>query len=59
MPGSKKYKPPVSEKQARLFGAIAGGVKTKAKGLSKEEAKNKLRGVKIKPLPESSRKKKP
>ena len=40
-----------SKKQARLFGAVAGGKKTKAKGLTKEEAKTRLRGVKLKKLP--------
>jgi hypothetical protein len=47
-----------SKKQARLFGAIAGGKKTKAKGMSKAEAKRRLRGVKMKKLPTRSRKKK-
>lgn len=40
-----------SKKQARLFGAIAGGKKTKAKGMTKKEAKSRLRGVSIKKLP--------
>ena len=40
-----------SKAQAALFGAVAGGKKTKAKGLSKAEAKERLRGVNIKKLP--------
>lgn len=48
---------PVSRAQARLFGAIAGGAKiSKARGLSRREAKNLLRGVKVKRLPARSRK---
>lgn len=40
-----------SQAQARLLGAIAGGAKTKAKGMTPEEAKERLRGVNIKNLP--------
>jgi hypothetical protein len=40
-----------SKAQARLFGAVAGGKRTKAKGMKREEAKKRLRGVKIKKLP--------
>ena len=40
-----------SKRQARLFGAVAGGKATKAKGLTAKEAKKRLRGVKIKRLP--------
>lgn len=40
-----------SKRQARLFGAIAGGKKTKAKGMSKKEAKSRLRGIKLSKLP--------
>jgi hypothetical protein len=40
-----------SKAQARLFGAIAGGRSTKASGMSRAEAKSRLRGVKIKRLP--------
>lgn len=47
-----------SKAQARLFGAIAGGRKTKAKGLSKKWARNHLRGVKVKKLPARVRKSK-
>jgi hypothetical protein len=49
---------PTSKKQARLFGAVAGGAKTEAKGLSKKEAESKLRGKKLKNLPEKAPKKK-
>jgi len=45
-----------SKAQARLFGAVAGGKPTKAKGLSKAEAKTRLRGVNVSKLP--ARKKK-
>lgn len=38
------------------MGAAAGGKSTKAKDLSKTEAKNILRGKKIKPLPETAEK---
>jgi hypothetical protein len=55
MPKGKRYKRPVSKKQARLFGAVAGGKRTKAKGLSRTEARGKLRGVKVKKLPTRSR----
>jgi hypothetical protein len=48
MPGGKKYTPPASKAQARLFGAAAAG---KVAGFSPEEAKNKLRGVNEKALP--------
>lgn len=57
MPRGKKHRGPVSRAQARLFGAVAGGKKTKARGLSRSEAKGKLRGRHIKGLPARSRKK--
>jgi hypothetical protein len=44
-----------SKRQARLFGAVAGGKKTKAKGMTKKEAKSRLRGVKVKRLPSRAR----
>jgi hypothetical protein len=47
-----------SKKQARLFGAIAGGQATKASGMSRAEAKERLRGVKVSKLPARKRKKK-
>lgn len=50
--------PVKSKRQARLFGAVAGGAKTKAKGLSKAKAKESLRGQKLKKLPEKAKKKK-
>lgn len=40
-----------SKAQARLFGAIAGGKSTKAKGLSPGKAREMLKGTKIKRLP--------
>lgn len=57
MPGKKTYKKPVSQAQARFFGAVAGGA-VEAKGLSKTEARNKLRGVKEKKLPAKAKKSK-
>lgn len=51
----RKHTPIVSKKQQRLFGAAAGGKKTKATGLSKKEAKRHLRESKGKKLPEKSR----
>lgn len=41
---------PSSKKQARFFGAIAGG-EAHVKGFSSEQARNRLRGVKISKLP--------
>jgi hypothetical protein len=46
-----------SKAQARLFGAIAGGQSTKAKGMSKASAKRHVKGVKVKSLPARKRKK--
>ena len=46
----------VSKAQARLFGAIAGGKGTKATGLTKKEAKVRLRGVKVGKLPKRVKK---
>jgi hypothetical protein len=48
MPKGKKYTPPTSKAQARLFGAAAGGL---IPGFSPTEAKNKLRGTKEAKLP--------
>lgn len=45
--------PVVSKKQAALFGAVAGGAKTKATGLSPAQAKEALTDVNVKKLPES------
>ena len=47
--GRKKF--PKSQKQARLLGAVAGGVKTGATGMSKKKAKAALRGKKVAKLP--------
>jgi len=44
-----------SKSQARFFGGIAGG-KFKKKGLSRAEAKERVRGVKYKELPEKKEK---
>lgn len=54
MPGKKKYKKPVSRQQAKFFGAIAGG-QISVPGLSKEEARGKLRGTKMKKLPKEKK----
>ena len=40
-----------SKAQARLFGAVAAGKRTKASGLTRSEAKTRLRGVKVSKLP--------
>lgn len=53
--GYRKHTPIVSEKQRKLFGAVAGGASTKAIGLSKAEAKRHLKEVKGKKLPEKAR----
>lgn len=47
-----------SKAQARLFGAVAGGKRTKAKGLTRSEARTRLRGVKLSKLPARKGKKK-
>jgi hypothetical protein len=46
---------PTSQRQARLFGAIAGGRATKARGMTATQAKNSLRGRKVKTLPKRSK----
>ena len=56
--GHRKHTPITSKAQQRLFGAVAGGKKTKATGLSKKEAKRHLRESKGKKLPARKRKKK-
>ena len=48
MPGGKAYKKPVSQAQARFFGAAAGG---QVPGFDPKEAQNKLRGVNESKLP--------
>lgn len=40
-----------SKAQARLFGAVAGGRARNAHGMTKAEAKTRLRGVKVRSLP--------
>lgn len=47
-----------SRAQARLFGAVAAGRSTKAKGMSRAEARTRLRGVKMKKLPARARRRK-
>lgn len=47
---------PVSQRQARFFGAIAGGA-LKKKGFPAKAAKDDLRGVKVKKLPKKKKKK--
>ena len=54
--GHRKHTPIVSEKQRRLFGAVAGGKKTKAPSLSRAEAKRHLKEAKGKKLPKRARK---
>ncbi len=54
MPGAKKYKKPVSRQQAKFLGAVAGG-QLKVPGLSKSEARGKLRGSEMKGLPKKSK----
>lgn len=61
MPGKgckkgRKHTPIVSEKQRGLFGAVAGGKKTKAKGLTVKEAKRHVKEVAGKKLPVKTKK---
>jgi len=51
----RKHTPIVSEAQRGLFGARAGGKKTKAKGLTVLEAKKHMKEVAGKSLPERVR----
>ena len=53
MPGNRPYRKPVSQAQARLFGAAAGG---KIPGFDPEEARNKLKGVNESKLPKTTSK---
>jgi hypothetical protein len=46
---------PVSKRQARFFGAVAGG-KARGSGMTRKEARDRLRGIKLKNLPEKRRK---
>lgn len=51
--------PAKSKKQARFLGAvISGQVKKKSSGLSKAEAREMLRGTKLKKLPKKVKRKK-
>ena len=50
-PFTDLHNPAVSKAQARLFGAIAGGTSTKAKGMTTSEAKEALKGQKLGGLP--------
>lgn len=56
MPKGRRHTKAKSKAQARLFGAVASGRATKARGLSRSDAKGKLRGVKVKRLPARKRK---
>lgn len=49
--------PPKSKAQAGFFGAIAGGKSNKKGGPSKSQAREALRGSKIKGLPKRAKKK--
>jgi hypothetical protein len=50
MPGGRPYKKPVSQAQARLFGAAAGG---QIPGFDPKEAQQKLKGVDESKLPKT------
>jgi hypothetical protein len=50
--------PPKSRAQARLYGAVAGGKKTKAKGMTRKQAREALRGTKVKSLPARKKRRK-
>ena len=50
-PFTAMHNPAVSAAQARLFGAMAGGEATKAKGMTRAEAKEALKGQKLGGLP--------
>ena len=62
MPGKhckgRKHTPIVSKAQRGLFGAVAGGKKTKAKGLTVAEAKRHMKEAAGKKLPKRVKKKK-
>ena len=47
---------PTSRAQARLYGAVAAGKKTKATGMTRSEAKERLRGTNVKKLPARAKK---
>lgn len=52
MPGGRPYRKPVSQAQARLFGAAAGG---QIPGFDPKEAQQKLKGVDESKLPKTSK----
>jgi len=54
MPGGKPYHKPVSQAQARFFGAAAGG---QIPGFNPKEAQQKLKGVDESKLPKTSKSK--
>lgn len=47
--------PPKTQKQARFFGAVAGGKARKKTSLSRSQARESLRGTKVKSLPKSAK----
>jgi len=53
--GHRKHTPIVSERQRKLFGAVASGQATKATGLSRTEARRHLKEVKGNKLPGKKR----
>jgi len=54
MPGGRAYKKPVSQAQARFFGAAAGG---QIPGFDAKDAQKKLKGVDESKLPKTSKSK--
>jgi len=52
MPGGRPYKKPVSQAQARFFGAAAGG---QIPGFDPKEAQQKLKGTNESKLPKTSK----
>ena len=55
MPGKRKRRKATSQAQARLFGAVIGGKSTKAKSLTKKQAKDMTKGLCVKCLPKRKR----
>lgn len=52
MPGGRPYKKPLSQAQAKFFGAAAGG---QIPGFDPKEAQQKLKGVNESKLPKTSK----
>jgi hypothetical protein len=52
MPGGRAYKKPVSQAQARFFGAAAGG---NVPGFDPKEAQRKLKGTDESKLPRTAK----